>query len=516
MCTCIGGYLQNCGAGSGSPCSANVVPTSTPKPTSTTTNTNTETNTSLLAERKECQLNGGAWTNNKCVYPTSTSSLPKPSTTPTPTKIISSTITPSPTKMCNVELIKTSACGANGCLSNQVQQTWKDVNCQIKNICRDSESCNESVCKTGQYQCSGIISVACLNGQFNGVKQNCGSLGCNSITGKCNPSPTPIVTPTSTPLPDVHLGASGIPSIIPTEAPSPTPYCKLIKKIICGSLGCEETLDGGTCKYNTSSVIIIPTTSISPTITTIPFDDNYFLAREKSLCKRDGGIWKNNRCQDPFVSIVTPTPTPTTIPLPDPKSLDNYKNSGDSQIFANTTDEVAGIIYSCQKKGNISGIALRDCLCDSINCNSEAGQAISDSIFTYSSDGNGLQCVEFVSALETLQKNSSTSNCSSNGAQTGDEMAGCAEPGYLRCDRRNGASFVEGDIVVWDGEPGHGEGHVAICVEVKNNGKDCVVAESNWNNDQTVGFRTIHSDGSDAYNHHSILRRSSSDNQSCY
>ncbi len=534
-CACIGGYLVNCGAGSGAPCSVNIVPTATPKPTNTiATTTDTEEASSLNAERKECQLNGGAWTNNKCVYPTSTASLPKPSptpkptslvntqisVTPTPTKIISTTIAPSPTKICNVELLKTSSCGANGCLSNQVQQTWKDVNCQIKNICQDSESCNKDVCKVGQYQCDGIISVACINGKFNGVKQNCGSLGCNSITGKCNPTPTPIKTPTSTPLPDVHLGVSGIPSNTPTVTPSPTPYCKLIKKIICGSLGCEETLDGGTCKYNTSSALMVPvisiSPSISPTVTTIPYDDNYFLARERLLCKRDGGVWKNNQCQDPIINIVTPTPTPTIIPLPDPKTLDNYKNSGDSQTFANTTDEIAGVIYSCQKKGNISGIALRNCLCDSIDCNTKAGQVISDSIFTYSSDGNGLQCVEFVSALETLQKNSSTSNCSNNGAQTGDEMADCAEPGYLRCDRGNGASFIEGDIVVWDGEPGHSEGHVAICVEVKNNGEDCVVAESNWNNDQTVGFRTIHSDGSDSYNHHSILRRTSVDNQSCY
>ncbi len=71
-CSCVGGHLTgNCGAGTGSPCSANTT-TTTPSPTSS--------GTDLLAEKKECQMNGGAWTNNKCVYPTSTASLPKPTT----------------------------------------------------------------------------------------------------------------------------------------------------------------------------------------------------------------------------------------------------------------------------------------------------------------------------------------------------------------------------------------------------------------------------------------------------
>jgi hypothetical protein len=747
---------------------------------------------------------------NLCYVITSTN-------TPTTTVTVTSTST---STSCNVSLVSTSGCGGtayNACPDTQVLQTWKTVTCGFTAKCVTSSSCENAVCTDGQYQCSGNTSVSCLNGQFNGIKEDCGTLGCNSTTGNCKSPATStiavtkspvatvtstsivIITPASTEAPTVtksptviptvfcaqlntscssvkpccnttnnvcesvnggrfcvakgtectsnqtkcvdeagkyyiytcdsngyyqktkacDFGCSGnscktlctpsktqcglnntelqictldgtawkgqtcsngcqtvsgvsfcntFPSVTKTTTPTPTlspvtvtistpttastiiptitiqnsqstcdgkpentrecnnsggynlcqtgkwvsfpcsknttcsngvcaipsgcscidniyvgtdcghsigiacssspkscdntscaancaqtagytgncsgvdclcsaiptptatltPYCSWFRNLFCGSRGCTFTTSGGYCNsFISESSVTEPnsssttesaqptfwqkltsffgfggnpnsvTPSITPSATPTTAAATAYTT-EKTQCSRNGGTWTGEECLYPYLTNNTGvTPTPTTVVLPT-HSLDNYNHPGDSKIFATTTEEIANVLSNCQAMGNHAGISLRNCLCQSVDCTTTEGQALSDKIFSSSSDGNALQCVDFVASLETLQKNGTANNCSSNGASTASELVSCNEPGYNKIDRTTSSTTLQpGDIIVWsvggnqcDRETNTGncgsEGHVAICVEVSADGKSCKVAESNWNNDQTV------------------------------
>ena len=92
---------------------------------------------------------------------------------------------------CNVELLNTSACGGGGCKATEVQQTWKTATCGTTTKCVTSTRCSTAVCSAGQYKCIGTVSTACLNGQWEGIKQDCKTYpGCDSTTGLCKPDQT--------------------------------------------------------------------------------------------------------------------------------------------------------------------------------------------------------------------------------------------------------------------------------------------------------------------------------------
>ena len=150
---------------------------------------NSEDAAAIRAERKECVINGGTWSNDKCVVPTATISpqkaIPTPTSTPTPSAT-SCDGKPEGTQICN------SGGGYNYCKVGH----WYSKKCEIGETC-SSGSCTKVATQT-IYSCETYPSCGSgarlktgvsINGTITFSYQCCNSGEvCDSSQGKCTPS----------------------------------------------------------------------------------------------------------------------------------------------------------------------------------------------------------------------------------------------------------------------------------------------------------------------------------------
>lgn len=458
----------------------------------------------------------GKWKNYPCasnwVCPSGgTKCEEKPSITPTnnPTKTPTATATPScvsaggkrniSTGKCCPSLVETNCTGSGSyleCLCSSITPTPATKTCVVgacagtscllttktvdyNTTCQSSSCASNSDCKVTP---TAIPSgCECVDNTYVG-------LGCGHSTGyPCSNAPK-------------TCDNASCASTCSQETPGYTGHCLNDTDCVCSavsptSAGADSCGGDWTCTTKASSVCLSSGGDVGTCTNSQGARGTCCIppasTREELLCYRGLGTWTNGVCTYP---VPTPTPTPAgMIEIPAAGSLDNYNSPGDSDKFAQLTDQLTGVIYSCQKSGSKSGAALRACFCRSVNCSSASGKLIADKLSTASNDANGLQCVEFVNIMETVLRSGTTNNCGSNGAQEASDMVTCDEPGYTKYYPSNkNTTFHNGDIIVWShGGIGGQEGHVAVCIKVSADGKSCTIAESNANGDQQVGYRTI-------------------------
>lgn len=281
---------------------------SKPKITPKKTPTPKIISSSSSTAKKNCTLDGGTWTNNKCVFPTSTQPT---STTPKTKKCISEC---NKTKDCQMDLGPEYSCSKSADKCNKcVKKTSKSTTTPTP-FPKSSPSLTPAKTPTSTPDTAQPDSE-CGTVEDCPPKSNCTITACSGSPRKCRyscsttPTPSLIKTPTPTITPPPSLAPtitqSDCDKCLETNSPSECAgACRNIGKTITTPLGTHE------CNPET--------------------DESFCSGNAVKSCS-GSGTWSMRTCQHGCAD-ATCNPPPQTDPFEELPGLGTYGLAGNSAI----------------------------------------------------------------------------------------------------------------------------------------------------------------------------------------